>query len=147
MSGPAPGFYRLVNYQTNYTVTTKTNDEDVAQPGCPIRTEKGADRTYPEHSRLIVSKESGGQYVFRNLTTKMFIGCGQDEHGNAVAAWTPTAQTWDVDPVASGTWTISMPGAADSFWFDSTIGNHPRSKIMLKESRARVQYYWYFVAA
>ncbi|PPQ76890.1 hypothetical protein CVT24_008746 [Panaeolus cyanescens] len=79
MSGPAPGNYRLQNFQTMWTVTTKPAGTE-AQPGDVIKTEKGADHTFPEATKLVVSVGTGGQYSFRNLDTKFWIGSGVGSH-------------------------------------------------------------------
>ncbi|PPQ75001.1 hypothetical protein CVT24_010075 [Panaeolus cyanescens] len=147
MSGPAPGNYRLQNYQSQWTLTTKTSQGGVSQPGDVVKTEKGADRAFPEESKFIVSVGVGGQYSFRNLNTKMYIGSGTDKDGNPAAVWTTSAQFWDVDPIGPGYWAISMPGAANSFWYDSSVGGNPWSEVLLQANKNLVQYYWYFVAA
>ncbi|PPQ81736.1 hypothetical protein CVT24_003322 [Panaeolus cyanescens] len=128
MSGPTSGVYRIQNYRSRWSVTTKT-DDGIAQPGDPIKTAKGAERTFPDESRLTVSIINGNQYTFQNIKTKMFIGSGEDESGNAAAAWSTTPQSWDVSSVGPGMWLVSMPGAADSFWFDSVVGENPWTEV------------------
>ncbi|PPR05883.1 hypothetical protein CVT24_006617 [Panaeolus cyanescens] len=151
MSGPAPGNYRLQNFQTMWTVTTKPAGTQ-AQPGDAIKTEKGADRTFPEASvmitqKIVVSAGIGGQYSFRNLEAKLWIGAGKNKDGLPAAVWTTSEQFWDVVPLGPGYWTISFPGAANAFWYDSSDGGNPWNQVLLTKNESLVQYYWYFAAA
>ncbi|PPR05882.1 hypothetical protein CVT24_006616 [Panaeolus cyanescens] len=124
MSRLAPGCYSIWNKSTLWPVTTKTH-EDIAQPGHPVRTRKKIDQEVLDWNiKLKVSIDGCGLYTFQNEATKMYIGSGGGDDGTVAAAWTMSPQSWDIDLVGPGVWTISMPGG-DSYWCDNDGSGSP----------------------
>ncbi|PPQ75002.1 hypothetical protein CVT24_010076 [Panaeolus cyanescens] len=146
MVGPTPGRYIIKSFNEEWAICAH-RPKASSQPGDMILAFKDADQKYPEHSIFIADVSVSGQYAFRNPKTKMYIGSGVDGKGNPTTAWTVTPQYWDVDPAGPGLWTISMPGAANAFWYNAFIEGNTWAQILLAENQNIMQYYWIFVGA
>ncbi|PPQ76889.1 hypothetical protein CVT24_008745 [Panaeolus cyanescens] len=146
MTGPNPGFYSLQNIQSHGIITAQTNS-GISMPGEIVKTDRDANSLFPEQSKLVVSQSSDGLYSFRNLSTRMWIGTGLDKDGNPAVVWTMAQHLWNVEPVGPGYWSISVPGATDSFWYDNVVVGDTCSEILLKGDKTLVQCKWFFIAA